>query len=58
MVYGFFVPPPRKPLCHRVDDGENEVDDHGQKDVSEYPGQLAGFLDQQRRGGVIKWVSV
>ena len=49
LVDVFFVSLSSKPLCHGVDDGDDKVDYHGQKDVAKHPGEFAGFLI--KRGG-------
>ena len=53
LVDVLFVSPSGKPLCHGVNDGEDKVDYHSQKDVAKHPGEFAGFL-HSREG---KWGS-
>ena len=42
-------------LCHGVDDGDDKVDYHGQKEVAKHPGEFAGFLikREERRGHMV-----
>lgn len=47
-----FISPSGKLLCHGVNDGENKVDYHSQKDVPKHPGEFAGFLhSREGKGG-------
>ena len=47
-----FISSSGKPLCHGVDDGDDKVDYHGQKEVAKHPGEFAGFLMKRKeRGG-------
>ena len=47
-----FISSSGKPLCHGVDDGDDKVDYHGQKEVAKHPGEFAGFLTKrEERGG-------
>ena len=58
MVDIVFISSSGKPLCHGVDDGDDKVDYHGQKEVAKHPGEFAGFLVKREERGGVTWFCV